>query len=239
MDWEGKFKAFSIWSLIKRVLRARLPVILIMHPWHPSAEYRITLQDPFRCFSLQLAVIFHAQSRTGAMYSEASKLTSISFIWKVFLSVGVPSVEHQKYVTFHKQWGSSGFGVFVQPLLIFHSKWKIKKKRKETTLRSKVISWPVFSDTYQRLETCFQLIRPWKRWTGGEEWWSVHTHKYWAETWFKCLLILQGNISVGGKKNQKKKKHPALCSFTCQGMGRRHLSIWILLSVSRCCTQVL
>lgn len=63
------------------------------------------------------------------MFSEAIKLSSIELIWKVFISVGDPSVEYQKYVTFHRQRGGSGFGVFVQASLIFCPKWKIKKKQ--------------------------------------------------------------------------------------------------------------
>lgn len=53
------------------------------------------------------------------MSSKEITLSSITLIFKVFLSVGAPSVEYQKYVTFYRRRGGSGFGLFVQPSLIF------------------------------------------------------------------------------------------------------------------------
>lgn len=57
VDRVEKFKAFSIWSIIKCVPQASLPVILIMHPWHPSAEYKIAL---FRHCGIHLGVFLRS-----------------------------------------------------------------------------------------------------------------------------------------------------------------------------------
>jgi len=144
-----KFKAFSIQSNIKCVLHGSLPVIVIMHPWHPSAGYRITFlwnQSGLTgsIWALPSGLCKHIMPRN--MFSEVIQLSSIKSIWIKFvflletLGGGIPEVCDPPLA-------ARSSCLFNLVPLILPSKMK---NRKEAVLRSKVILWSVLSDTYQR-----------------------------------------------------------------------------------------
>lgn len=98
------------------------------------------------CFPFSCASHSDVACLTRNLNSEVIELTRINAVYIVFLSAGLPFVERQKYVDPPSAAGRQRLGRVCSTLAYLPSKMKNKKG---AALRSKVILWPVLSDTYQ------------------------------------------------------------------------------------------